>query len=74
MSGTVAPALFQIAHGLFAHPLRNLAPTRGRQFYAGATRLGQADGNGLPGRAGTMHTFADVMKFFPDKFTGLGGR
>ena len=39
----------------------------------GATRLGEPDGDGLFGGARTMLSLADMVHFFTDKFSCLGG-
>jgi hypothetical protein len=61
-----------ITHRLMAHFLGGLSLPGRRQFYPGAPCLGQANGDGLPGRPGTVFAFPDMMYFLPDKFTGLG--
>jgi len=71
MSYTIALAFFQITHGLSPHLRRS--PARRRQIYAGTAGLRKTDRNGLSCRPDTVHTLADVMKFFAHKFTGLGG-
>jgi hypothetical protein len=35
--------------------------------------FGEPDGDGLFGRAGTVLSFADMVKLFADKFARLGG-
>jgi hypothetical protein len=37
----------------------------------GLSRLGKADGDGLLRRTRAVFAFADVMEFFPDKFSRL---
>gem|GEM_PF-6523079 len=67
-----ALSLCVITPGPAAYLFGNFSLARRRQFYPGATGFGQADGNGLFCRMRTVFSFANVMKFFPHEFTGLG--
>src|SRR6185503_14141024 len=66
----VAPALRAVARGLLPGPPR--AGLRGRQLDAGATRLRQADGDGLLGRPRAVLALADVVHLLADELAGLG--
>ena len=70
---SIVLSAFVITFGLAAYPGGNLSAAWRWQFYAGAPRLGQAHGNGLPGRTGAVFSFANVVKFLADEFSRLGG-
>lgn len=46
---------------------------RRAQLHSCAAGFGKSDGDGLLGRAGSVFSFADVIKFFADEFSGLSG-
>jgi hypothetical protein len=44
------------------------------KLHSSATGLRQPDRDGLLRAASAVFALSDVMHFFPDEFTGLGGR
>jgi len=66
--------LFVVALCLTPNFLRLLSTGGGAQFYARPPGLRQTDGDRLFCRARTVLACPNMMKFFADKFAGLGGR
>ena len=69
----LALALRKIARGLAAGALTGATLSGRRQPHPGTPGLGETDGDGLLGIAGTMLALADVVHFFSDKLPRLGG-
>jgi hypothetical protein len=49
-----------------------LAAPRRRQLHPGTASFGEADRNGLFSRPSAVFALADMVHFFPNKFSGLG--
>lgn len=69
-----APRFAGIAQGLRSRLLGNAAPFRRRQIHSRASRLGQADRNGLPRRARPVGAVTDQFDFLAHKVARLRGR
>jgi hypothetical protein len=69
----VTAAFGRVARGLPASA-RGRFTRRRWKFHSSPAGLGQANGDGLPGRACAVLAFADVVYFFAHKFSGLSRR